>query len=155
MTLFLDRIDAAPIINKNFDAQFLQWLAVLVDSLNENISDIQNAFNLLTVPNVEVLNETVTLTSGSPSFSVANGSLYSIDENVVGNGIPAGSTISTIDGNVITLTNDASINGASLLAFIPSDGVIGNGIMLYDTTTNQYLGIENGALVKFTTTAYP
>jgi len=48
MTIFLDRIDSAPIANSNFDTQFLQWLWVLVDALNENINDIQNAFNLLT-----------------------------------------------------------------------------------------------------------
>ncbi|CAB4151313.1 hypothetical protein UFOVP685_12 [uncultured Caudovirales phage] len=48
MTIFLDRVDAAPIVNSDFDAQFLQWLWVLVDSLNENINDIQNAFNFLT-----------------------------------------------------------------------------------------------------------
>lgn len=48
MTIFLDRIDAAPIANSDLDPQFLQWIWVLVDSLNENINDIQNAFNLLT-----------------------------------------------------------------------------------------------------------
>jgi hypothetical protein len=47
--IFLDRIDASPIANSTFDPYFfLQWLWVLVDSLNENLSDIQNAFNLFT-----------------------------------------------------------------------------------------------------------
>lgn len=48
MAIFLDRIDATPIASSNLDSQFLQWLWILVDALNENISDIQNAFNLLT-----------------------------------------------------------------------------------------------------------
>lgn len=49
MTIFLDRIDAVPIAsNTQFDHQFLQWLWVLVDSLNENIVNIQDSFNLLT-----------------------------------------------------------------------------------------------------------
>lgn len=48
-TIFLDRIDSSPIANiESFNYQFIQWLWVLVDALNENISDIQNAFNLLT-----------------------------------------------------------------------------------------------------------
>ena len=45
MTLFLDRVDAAPILHKDFDTDFLQWLWVLVDTLNENLSDIQGAVN--------------------------------------------------------------------------------------------------------------
>lgn len=97
MTLFLDRIDAAPIANSNFDAQFLQWLWVLVDSLNESINDIQDAFNLLT----------------AMSYTAAQ----------------------------IVAMNVA--------------GDLGNGVLLYDTTNNVYVGRENGSLVKFTTTAYP
>lgn len=45
MSLLLDKIDAAPIANSEFDYQFLQWLWVLVDSLNENLNDIQFAVN--------------------------------------------------------------------------------------------------------------
>jgi hypothetical protein len=43
MTLFLDRVDAVPIIGMEIDTQFLQWHWVLVDTLNEDISDIQSA----------------------------------------------------------------------------------------------------------------
>jgi hypothetical protein len=47
----LDRIDTSPIASSTFDPQFfLQWLWVLVDSLNENLSDIENAFNLFSSP---------------------------------------------------------------------------------------------------------
>ncbi len=42
MAVFLDRIDAAPVINLDFDPQFLQWIWVLVDSLNENLNDLQS-----------------------------------------------------------------------------------------------------------------
>jgi hypothetical protein len=97
MSLFLDRVDAAPIVSKDFDAQFLQWLWVLVDTLNENINDIQNAFNFLTATN------------------------YTAVE----------------------------------IAQMETDGKLGNGILLYDTTNNVYVGKQSGALVKFTTTAYP
>lgn len=95
--IFLDRIDAAPIANSNFDAQFLQWLWVLVDSLNENLNDIQNAFNLL----------------HAMSYTAAQ----------------------------ITAMNVA--------------GDLTNGVLLYDTTNNVYVGKQSGSLVKFTTTAYP
>lgn len=99
MTLFLDRIDAAPIANSSFDAQFLQWLWVLVDSLNENISDIQSALNLLT----------------AQSYTAVQ------------------------------------INAMQIA--VPSQ--LSNGVLLYDTTNNVYVGKQNGALVKFTTAAYP
>ncbi len=155
MSIFLDRIDAAPIINSDFDMQFLQWLWVLVDALNENLSDIQNAINLLTAPNLALLTETVTLVMGDPSFTVVDGSLYSVDDNVVGNGIPMNSAILSIVGNLVTLTADATINGASALTFIPTDGTIGNGIFLYDTTNGVYVGMQNDALVQFDTSAYP
>lgn len=97
MAIFLDRIDAAPIINQNFDQQFLQWLWVLVDALNENINDIQNAFNLL----------------HAMSY---------------------------------TAVEIAAMNVA---------GTLTNGVLLYDTTNNVYVGKQSGSLVKFTTTAYP
>lgn len=98
MTIFLDRIDAVPIAsNKEFDPQFLQWLWILVDSLNENIRDIQNSFNLLTA---------------------------------IG----------------YTQTQITAMNIA---------GQLSNGVILYDTTNNLYVGKESGSLVKFTTTSYP
>ena len=97
MAIFLDKIDSAPIMNSNFDPQFLQWLWVLVDSLNETLGDLENALNFLTAPN------------------------YTAAE------------IATMEG----------------------DGDLGDGIFLYDTTNNVYVGRENGALVQFTTTPYP
>lgn len=97
MALFLDRIDSAPIMNGDFDPQFLQWLWVMVDTLNEDINDIQNAFNFLTATNY-------------------------------------------------TAAQIATMNGA---------GQLGNGVLMYDTTNNVYVGKQNGALVKFTTAAYP
>ena len=97
MTIFLDRINAAPIVNSNFDTQFLQWIWVLVDSLNENIDDIQDGFNLLT----------------AQSYTSAE--------------------ITTMDGA----------------------GDLQDGILLYDTTNNVYVGRISGTLVKFTTAVYP
>lgn len=98
MAIFLDRIDSAPIASSTqFDPQFLQWLWVLVDALNENISDIQRSFNLLTA-------------------------------------------IGYTQADII------SMNTAGQLA---------NGVLLYDTTNDVYVGRQAGSLVKFTTTPYP
>ncbi len=97
MSLFLDRIDAVPALNTDFNQQILQWLWVLVDALNENISDIQNAFNLL---------------NASPYTS--------------------------------TQIND-----------MQTAGTLTDGVFLYDSTLNVYVGRISGALVKFTTAAYP
>lgn len=98
MAIFLDRIDSAPIAsNKEFDPQFLQWLWVLVDALNENMNDIQSAINLLTAQGY-------------------------------------------------TQTQITDMNTA---------GQLSNGVILYDTTNNVYVGRQSGSLVKFTTTAYP
>ena len=97
MSLFLDRIDSAPIANSEFDPQFLQWIWVLVDSLNEDLGDIENALNFLTAQN-------------------------------------------------LSATDISSMFAA---------GDFTNGILLYDTTNNEYVGMQSGALVKFTTTSYP
>ena len=97
MTFFLEKIDAAPIINSNFDTQFLQWLWVLVDTLNENINDIVNALNILTAQS------------------------YTATE----------------------ITN------------LETAGSLSDGVLLYDTTNNVYVGRESGVLVKFTTAPYP
>jgi hypothetical protein len=97
LSLFLDRIDSAPIANSEFDPQFLQWIWVLVDSLNEDLGDIENALNFLTAQN-------------------------------------------------LSATDISSMFAA---------GDFTNGILLYDTTNNEYVGMQSGALVKFTTTSYP
>ncbi len=98
MSIFLDRIDAVPVAsNTQFDPQFLQWLWVLVDALNENLSDIQNSLNLLMAI-----------------------------------------------GYTQTQIND-----------MESAGQLSDGVLLYDTTNNVYVGREAGSLVKFTTTPYP
>lgn len=97
MAVILDRIDSAPIAASDFDHQFLQWIWVLVDSLNETIAAIQTAFNLLEASNY---------------------------------------TQTEIENMQIA-------------------GKLTDGIILYDTTNNEYVGRQTGSLVKFTTTPYP
>jgi hypothetical protein len=97
MAIFLDRIDSVPLQGEDFTFEFNSWVAVLVDTLNENLSDIQNALNLFS----------------APSYTA-------------------------------TEINDMLVAGT-----------LANGILLYDTTNNVYVGMQSGSLVKFTTTAYP
>jgi hypothetical protein len=97
MTVFLDRIDAAPLQGTEFTFEFNQWIANLIDVLNEDLNDAQNAFNLL---------------SASP---------YT----------------------------------ATQIAAMFTAGTLTNGILLYDTTNNVYVGMQSSALVKFTTSSYP
>jgi hypothetical protein len=97
MTVFLDRMDAAPVLGSQFEYPFATWLAVLVNVLNENTQDIQNFFNLLQ----------------AQGYTTAQ------------------------------------------IAAMFTAGTLQNGMLLYDTDLNEYVGIQNGALVKFTTTAYP
>ncbi len=61
--------------------------------------------------------ETCTLTAASPTFNVADGSIYSIGDGVSGGGIPPLTKILDIVGNVVTMTMNATINGASVLTF--------------------------------------
>ena len=97
MYIFLDRIDAAPLANSEFSYEINQWIANLIDVLNEVISDIQNTLNIL---------------PASPYTS------------------------------------------AQVIAMFTA-GDLTNGVLLYDTTNNEYVGMQSGALVKFTTTSYP
>lgn len=61
--------------------------------------------------------ETCTLTAVSPSFTVADGTIYSVEDGVSGGGIPLGTKILSIVGNVVTMTMNATLNGASVLTF--------------------------------------
>jgi hypothetical protein len=62
--------------------------------------------------------EIVQLSSMSQSFTVADGTLYNPGEEVTGNGIPTLSVIASIDGNLVTLNNAATITGPSTLTFV-------------------------------------
>jgi hypothetical protein len=86
-------------------------------SCNINISKNIIRFVSNNYPTETVERELVVLTTASPSFTVANGTIYNVGDVVTGNGIPALSAILSIDGNVITLNNNATITGSSTLTF--------------------------------------
>lgn len=97
MTIFLDRIDSAPLNSEQFSFEFNSWVSILIDSLNENIADIQDAFNLL-------------------------------------------------QAQSYTAAEIVAMNAAQELV---------NGVILYDTTNNVYVGMQNNSLVQFSTVAWP
>ncbi len=71
--------------------------------------------------------EVVALSTASPTITVADGTLYAVDDLVTGGGIPALTYILTIVGNVITLTHNATITANSVLTFsheVPHPNVV-------------------------------
>jgi hypothetical protein len=94
MTVFLDRVDAAPLSNTDFTFEFMQWISVLVDQMNEVLGTVQDNLNFNT----------------AQSYTTAE---------------------------IAALTD------------------IPDGAILYNSTTNVYVGKENGVLRTFTTGAYP
>tara|TARA_R110000868_G_scaffold161317_1_gene391494 strand:+ start:1119 stop:1412 length:294 start_codon:yes stop_codon:yes gene_type:complete len=69
-------------------------------------------------------------------------------------------TVDTLNETVTTaqdsfnLLNAPSYTAAEI-ATLQSDGDLNDGVVLYDTTNTVYVGRISGALVKFTTAAYP
>ena len=71
-----------------------------------------------TYPTSQRFTVNTTLTTGLPTFTVINGSLFRPGDLVFGVGIPPFTTILSINGNVITLTNNATITGTSVITII-------------------------------------
>lgn len=70
-----------------------------------------------TYPVYDTKTEMVTLTTSSPVFNVAQGSIYMVGDKVTGNGIPVNTVIIDITFDTITLSNSATITGQSVLTF--------------------------------------
>lgn len=98
MAIILDRIDAVPLNADGFSHEFKAWLAVLTDSLNAVIQQIESFIAFLNAP---------------------------------------------------------EYTSAQITALNAATPTLPNGIILYDSDLNVYVGKEAGSLVKFTTTPYP
>jgi hypothetical protein len=61
--------------------------------------------------------EYVPIVTGYNFFTVANGTLYTVGDAVTGSGIPANTTITAIDNNLITINNLVTLTGTYLLTF--------------------------------------
>lgn len=95
MSIFVERINSAPLEDTDFPMDFEQWIANLIDSLNEAINVLEDSINFFT----------------AQSFTTAE--------------------ITAIGANL-------------------SDGII-----IYNSDTDEYVGKSAGSLVKFTVTPYP
>ncbi len=62
-------------------------------------------------------------------------------------------TLGDLQGALNLLT--AQSYTATEITALESDGLITNGVLLYDSTNNVYVGMQSGSLVQFTTSAYP
>lgn len=49
MSIFLDRIDAVPVNNDDFSFEINSWMSNLVDTINEDIADIEGSFNFFVI----------------------------------------------------------------------------------------------------------
>ena len=71
----------------------------------------------------------------------------------------------SVTGDTINSTFDAVESALNLLTAqsytstqitdLFAAGELVNGVLLYDTTHNEYVGVQSGVLVKFTTAAWP
>lgn len=86
-------------------------------SVNINLPQKQIYFTPSDYATEEVTTQVVALTTGSPSFTVVDGSLFFVGDTVTGAGIPAATTILSVVGNTVTLTQNATITGNSTLTF--------------------------------------
>ncbi len=82
MTLALDRIDSAPLADSKFDFMFNQWVAVLVDSLNETIQSLQSA--VLSINPITDVTQTAQINSNYIPLNVAATTITLPDLVVVG-----------------------------------------------------------------------
>ncbi len=111
--------------------------------------------------------ESVTLNSNT-TFTVASGAIYRIGMPVEGTGIPASTTVSNVSGNTITISNAATITGASIVRFFAAGNGDGSTTFnVYDTrdfvvaglggslfgAANNGLGAKGGAATHVLTVA--
>jgi flagellin-like hook-associated protein FlgL len=77
-------------------------------------------------------------TNGSATVTVANTTGISVGQTVSGSGIPAGTTVVSISGNTVTLSNNATASGIASLAFgTPASApVLASGTLSFDASGN-------------------
>lgn len=90
---------------------------------------------------------TVTLTSGVNTFTDLNAfGLYYIGMPLEGNGIPASTTVTTIVGTTVTISNNATITGASTITALPWGAGDGSTTFNLPDLRGYVSGGANGAL---------
>lgn len=93
------------------------------------------------------LQQSVTLTSGGNTFTVASAStiLY-IGMTIEGNGVPVSTSITNIVGTTVTMSNNATITGASTITFYPWGNGDGSTTFNVPDLTGHSTAGANGSL---------
>lgn len=115
-----DLADGIRILNQLFRSYASSGLMITIAktvsvAINSPVKEIH--FTDPDYPLELVQTEAVTLTATSADFTVSDSSKYMVGDVVTGNGIPASTTIAGIAGNVITISQNATISGISTLTF--------------------------------------
>jgi hypothetical protein len=115
--------------------------ASLVAHPGQNLAQIANATNTpvlignisgTTMSKIGVFTDTLTLTSGSPTATLAAANvLIGAGQSVSGTGIPANTTVVSISGLTVTLSNNASASGARTITFDNDVSVSGGVVSLH------------------------
>lgn len=118
MTLFLDRVDAAPIQNSTFDMEFTQWLGVLVETLNEDIQDIQGAILSNTVvtgttQTVDINSIYIPTNAGLTTFQLPNIMSVGAQVTIAGQGAGGWSLLTGV-GQTIQIASTGSTANTSV-----------------------------------------
>lgn len=94
-------------------------LITIAKTKSVSVTSAQNKviFTSPTYTLTDTIREVVALTTGLATFTSTNGSLYNVGDLVAGTGIPSGTSILSIAGNVITLSANATTTGNSNLIF--------------------------------------
>jgi hypothetical protein len=83
-----------------------------------NLGMQQIVFTDPSYQNTTTTTEVVTLTTGLPTFTVVDGTIYFPGDVVSGNGVPINTTILSVVGNIVTLTHNSVFTGPSTLTFL-------------------------------------
>lgn len=140
MSVLLDRVNASPIANSDFPWEFNQWIANLVDTLNEVIDAIQN--NIVTtsliantVSSVDVTTNTTYIPTNTllTSFQLPDVTSDDIGSVVGISGFGAGGwSILTGAGQTIKIASSGASAGTSVSSSSRYDSI---NITLVDATT--------------------
>ena len=85
-----------------------------------------------TMSKIGVFTDSLTLTSGSPTATLAAANiLIGAGQSVSGTGIPANTTVVSISGLTVTLSNNASASGAQTVTFDNNVSVSGGIVVLH------------------------
>ena len=99
MPVFLDRIDAVPLEDDSFSVSFNSWTMVLVDTINESLTTIQNNLNGFSDGLVAPSKTQAEIVALGPD--AANGTIWYCTDSVP----PA--MVAKVDGSLVQFTTSA------------------------------------------------